>query len=147
MYITAELHVSEPPEELKYLKWCAWEWYWSAKKQKWTKPPLNPHTKERLRTNDPDHWLTFEDVRHLENKGYLLAKDDLLCAIDLDGCRDPETGEIAERAWKIIEAVNSYTEVSPSGTGVHIIVYGVKPKNARSRFSLEGHEIEVYDSG
>ncbi len=69
-----------------------------------------------------------------------------LCVIDLDDCRDPETGEIADWAWKIIEALCGYTEVSPSGTGVHIVVYGEKPENSRSRFQLDGHEVEVYDS-
>lgn len=34
----------------------------------------------------------------------------------------------------------------PSGTGVHIIIYGEKPENSRSRFHLDGHEVEVYDS-
>jgi putative DNA primase/helicase len=63
----------------------------------------------------------------------------------VDKCRDPETGEIAEWAWRIIETINSYTEVSPSGKGIHIIVYGSKPESAKSRFLLEGHEIEVYD--
>ncbi|HEY4364964.1 MAG TPA: hypothetical protein VGN17_28630 [Bryobacteraceae bacterium] len=41
--------------------------------------------------------------------------------IDLDNCRNPETGEIESWAHAIIERLNSYTEISPSGRGVHIL--------------------------
>ena len=43
-----------------------------------------------------------------------------LGGIDLDTCRNIETGEIEEWALKIIENFKSFTEVSPSGTGVKI---------------------------
>jgi hypothetical protein len=48
------------------------------------------------------------------------AERDGIAGIDLDGCRDPTTGEIAEWAMKIVRSINSYTEISPSGTGVKI---------------------------
>src|SRR3954454_11483901 len=44
----------------------------------------------------------------------------ILVGVDLDGCRDPDTGEIKPWAWEIIRALDSYTEVSPSGTGVKV---------------------------
>ncbi|HSP96544.1 MAG TPA: hypothetical protein VL049_04785, partial [Candidatus Dormibacteraeota bacterium] len=44
--------------------------------------------------------------------------------IDLDGARDPATGVLAPWAQSIVAACDSYTEVSPSGTGVKIIVRG-----------------------
>lgn len=40
--------------------------------------------------------------------------------IDLDACRDPETGEIEAWAKGIIGGFNSYTEISPSGTGAKV---------------------------
>ena len=40
--------------------------------------------------------------------------------IDLDDCRDPATGNIAEWARGLIVRFASYTEVSPSGTGVKV---------------------------
>ena len=49
--------------------------------------------------------------------GFVFCGDGLV-GIDFDGCRDPETGEIAAWAWRFIRALRSYTEVSPSGTGV-----------------------------
>lgn len=56
--------------------------------------------------------------------GFAFLPGDGLIGIDLDGMLDSETGEINERGRSIIEACASYTELSPSGRGVHIIVAG-----------------------
>ena len=47
-----------------------------------------------------------------------------ICGIDLDHIIDPNTGEVNTAAFEIIQAMDSYTELSPSGTGVHIYYYG-----------------------
>lgn len=52
--------------------------------------------------------------------GFAFLPGDGLIGIDLDGMINPETGEVSERCENIIDACDSYTEVSPSGTGVHI---------------------------
>ena len=51
--------------------------------------------------------------------------------IDLDHCRDAETGEVQEWALEIIDHLDSYTEASPSETGVHIICKGALPEGRR----------------
>lgn len=56
--------------------------------------------------------------------GFAFLPGDGLIGIDIDGAIDTATGEIAERAANIIQACASYTEYSPSGRGVHIIVAG-----------------------
>jgi len=56
--------------------------------------------------------------------GFAFLPGDGLIGIDLDGMIDADTGEICERGAGIIEACASYTELSPSGRGVHIIVAG-----------------------
>lgn len=56
--------------------------------------------------------------------GFAFLPGDGLIGIDIDGCIDQETGEIAETADGIIHECASYTEYSPSRTGVHIIVAG-----------------------
>jgi hypothetical protein len=43
-----------------------------------------------------------------------------LGGIDLDTCRDPKTGEIAPWAQEIIDRFQTYTEISPSQTGVKL---------------------------
>jgi hypothetical protein len=42
--------------------------------------------------------------------------------VDLDKCRDPRTGVTEPWATEIIKEIGSYTELSQSGTGWHIIV-------------------------
>lgn len=61
--------------------------------------------------------------------GVSLSPQDPFTVIDLDDVRDPETGEIEEWARDLIERVDTYTEVSPSGTGVHLVAIGTPPSN------------------
>lgn len=56
--------------------------------------------------------------------GFAFLPGDGLIGIDLDNMIDADTGEICDRGRGIIEACASYTELSPSGRGVHIIVEG-----------------------
>jgi transposase len=60
--------------------------------------------------------------------------------LDLDCCRDPETGDVDPWAQQIIDEVGSYSEVSPSGRGVRIFVRGAIPGNRRRK-----GRFEVYD--
>jgi hypothetical protein len=62
--------------------------------------------------------------------------------VDLDSCRDPHTGQLETRAGEIVERLDSYTEASPSGTGVHIIAKAPLPPEGRKK-----GKIEMYDSG
>ena len=54
--------------------------------------------------------------------GYVFSDDEMCSGVDLDDCRDPETGVVADWAKAIISELCSYTEVSPSCTGVKIWV-------------------------
>ena len=56
--------------------------------------------------------------------GFAFLPGDGLIGIDIDGAIDPDTGEIKQHLAEIIEKCASYTERSPSGRGVHIIVAG-----------------------
>jgi hypothetical protein len=47
--------------------------------------------------------------------------------VDLDDVRNPETGEIHPLALRIIDDLGSYTEISTSGKGVHVFVFGTLP--------------------
>jgi len=42
--------------------------------------------------------------------------------VDVDACRCPDTGTLTSRAREILECLNSYSEVSPSGKGVKVWV-------------------------
>ena len=72
--------------------------------------------------------------------GFVFTAEDPFCGVDLDGCLDQETGEVEQWAQEIVEELSSYTEISPSGTGLHVIVKARLPEggNRKSR-------IEMYD--
>jgi primase-polymerase (primpol)-like protein len=55
---------------------------------------------------------------------------------------NPKTGKVKGWAKEIIEMMGSYTEVSPSGTGVKIIIKGTLPGNG-----IKKGNIEIYDKG
>lgn len=88
-----------------------------------TKVPCQPNGSE-AKSNKAVTWSTFDDVsRRFESGGYdgigyVFSEDDDFVGIDLDGCRDPATGDIAAWARGVIDPLDSYSEVSPSGSGV-----------------------------
>lgn len=113
-------------------------------KEKPDKVPYDPSNGWNASTDDPKTWSTFEKaVTSFENKGfdgigYVFSEDDDYCGIDLDNCI--KNGQILPFAHEIINNINSYTEVSPSGTGVHIIIKG---KKNGERCRKKG--VEIYD--
>lgn len=81
----------------------------------------------KAKPNDIHDFTTYENAKaHISefdgiSLGLFTSKSGMhLCAIDIDHCVD-KTGEISRFAWDIIQRIASYTEYSPSGTGVHII--------------------------
>jgi putative DNA primase/helicase len=116
------------------------------------KIPTDPDINFNISKTDPNYWLPYQRAwdyvtvaNHLDGVGFALSTRDPFAVIDLDKCRNPETGEIAEWAWNIIEAFNSYTEISSSGKGVHIWVYGTVRGTTRPK--VEDHRIEAYSEG
>lgn len=104
------------------------------------KIPRNPRTGQNADPTDPATWGTYEEAcrvgaRHI---GYVLAPDDPYSAIDLDA---PLTDQQRDRHSQILEAAESYAEVSQSGNGVHIFVKGKIPNGVRR------DKVEVYSAG
>jgi putative DNA primase/helicase len=124
------------------------DWRWEKRDGKWTKPPLNPATGRYARNNDPDTWgcleAALERMRNdrLPGVGFMFHPEDGLAGVDLDGCRNPESCEIEPWALEIGEEFDSYTEASPTGTGLKIFVRGELPPGRRRKGS-----IEMYDRG
>lgn len=117
----------------------------------------------RARSDDPATWATFSQAQSLYGQGgyydgigIMLAGGGITC-IDLDHCLNPETGLVDEPAAAVIRELDSYTEVSPSGTGVHVFVFGTPPSGRRrhgyvemygpddNRFmTLTGHAVDLF---
>jgi putative DNA primase/helicase len=112
-----------------------------------TKVPYSVHGGRASSTN-PKTWAPFEaaiayaEEHSMSGVGFVFTEDDPFAGIDIDKCRDPETGEIEPWAWKIVTAFDSYTEVSPSGTGLHIFVKATLPGPNNRKGPLE-----MYESG
>src|SRR5262249_15610356 len=81
-------------------------------------------------STDPATWCDFGTAvevmtrRGWSGVGFVVTPDDPFTGIDLDDCRDPETGTLAPWAAEIVDLFRSYTEASPSGTGVRIWIVG-----------------------
>ena len=104
---------------------------------------LAAHRQEASSTN-PETWANYEvAVRACKEHGYggigfVFSPEDDLCGVDLDLCLDPETGEIEGWAQAVIEELDSYTEISPSGTGVHVLVRATLPEGTKPQGTLRG---------
>ena len=137
------------PEELRTIaRWVVWRSEPRAGDDKPTKVPYNPLTRAKASSTDPRTWCSFEAASTAEPDwsgiGFVLSDTDSITGIDLDHCRDPHTGDIASWAERIIRDVNSYTEVSPTGTGIHIFVHAALPKDGSKFGPIELYETKRY---
>ncbi len=132
-------------------QWMPWR-YGYDEKGRITKVPHNPKAKYPASATEPSNWRPFAEVAALSmNKtgvgvGFALA--DTWIGIDLDHALDPDTGVVDPQALEIVEALDSYTEVSVSGTGLHVVTRGHKVQTWSKLNGLgdDGHlAIEVYD--
>lgn len=48
--------------------------------------------------------------------------------VDIDDCRIPETGEVHPLVRTLIDRLNSYAEISTSGKGIHVFIFGTLPE-------------------
>lgn len=122
----------------------------------WDKPPVNATTGSLASSTNRKTWCSFEraweayDGGAYDGVGFALdegkADDEglVIVAIDLDKCRDPVTGAIEPWALDVIRTLNSYTEVSPSGRGIRIFLYGLLPKHGRKKGPYENYQAGRY---
>lgn len=93
----------------------------------------------------PGTWGTFTQAidffnnRKTELSGiaFVFSKKEGFVGIDLDLCRNPDTGEITDWALEIVKCLDSYTEISPSGTGLHIIADMGQPPRRKTKLLLQ----------
>ena len=136
------------PEELRSLR----QWVCYRREERGgelTKVPYSPTSGDHARSNSPETWSAFSEAawakatEEHDGIGFVFTGEDPFCGVDLDGCRDPETGEVDAGAMEIVRALDSYTEISPSGRGLHIIVRGELPEGRRGWGAGHG----MYDRG
>jgi putative DNA primase/helicase len=110
------------PQEMKDRpkQWVLWRYIYKPKVKKWTKPPFQPDKSNADSTNS-DTWYSYATViaayhasdGFFDGIGFVFNGD--YTGIDIDHTTD---------AQALINDTASYAELSPSGTGVHIITRG-----------------------
>ena len=155
------------PEELKSLRqWVCWKFVKDDKTQKFRKIPIDPKTGCGANSKNPSHWTKFDkalesyskwlgtpqthkmkaDSRKLidvtgliEAIGFMFENSEYI-GVDLDNCVDA-SGNIEPEAFDIVSKLNSYTEFSQSGKGLHIICKGKLPAGGKRKGKIEmyGH--------
>ena len=122
-------------------------WRYSLVDGQRKKPPFNPNTHKPASPTQPDTWgsletaLTAVATGRFHGIGFMLSASPF-SGIDLDHCI--EEGTPQPWASEIIEAMDTYTEYSPSWNkatglgGVHLLVAGKPPQ------SKKVGNIEVY---
>jgi len=134
------------PETLRERdQWVCWRE--EERDGKPTKIPVTPGGGGFASSTESETWASFEtalnytETAHADGVGFVFTDDDPIVGVDLDDCRDPETGDVDDAALDIIERLDSYTEVSPSGTGYHVLIRGELPDGRNRRGS-----VELYDT-
>lgn len=136
---------SIPIELRERTQWVCWRYQLNKDRSDWTKVPIDANALSTASSTDVRTWTSFDravskcvpDLGH-DGVGFVFAEDDPYCGVDLDDCIDAD-GKVSPEAQAIVEEFNSYTEISPSGTGVKIFIRGAMPGGGGRQFSkLDG---------
>lgn len=138
----SDVIIENIPDELKALRqWVMWRK--ETREGKMTKIPYRP-SNAKARSNDPNTWSTFEQCVKLlprfDGIGIMFANG--LIGVDLD--RHIEQDQYSAIAESAMSRLDTYWEVSPSGNGLHALLFGVLPTGRRRR---DDWRIEMYDHG
>jgi primase-polymerase (primpol)-like protein len=133
------------PQELRnHHGWACWRY--EQEHGRWSKPPYNPRTGERAEGGDPETWSDFDTCyqaytdrerpkdggRPYDGVSFALNLRWGIVGVDLDHVSDHRRD-----AQRIVELLDSYTEVSPGGDGLHVFVKGTLPEGRRRRDWVE----------
>lgn len=123
-------------------------WAWEFRGGKWTKPPVDPHTGRRGNCADPSTWGSFQQAvaaakrYRLAGIGVQLTPELQIVGIDADKCRDPQSGELAPWARSIVDRLRTFSQISPSSTGLRLFIKGRIPGQRR-----RAGAVEMYSGG
>jgi putative DNA primase/helicase len=127
--------------------WVVWKYEPSpSNPEKLTKIPYSVHG-GKAESDNPRTWGTFRQAMeyHLDNDwtdgvGMVVCDDDEFVGVDLDHCLNAETLVVEPWARAIVDMLDSYTEITPSGEGLRIFVRGSLPPRGRKRGNFEIYE-------
>ena len=146
--------VPQPLRECK--NWVMWRYEWKPDKTNgsWAKIPMQPNG-EWASTTNPETWSAFETVvskfhqavGRFDGIGFVFSKDQPFVGIDLDNCVSvgEDNFELTPFAARVVDRLSTYSELSPSKTGIHCI--GIAGDMPATKTAWNGNEIEVYRDG
>ncbi len=132
-----KMHIPAPLHEL-----CQWV-CWGKPGEANRKCPYDPRTGQRAKAGVPDTWAAFSEAvgavqaGRYEGIGFEFAGDGGIVGVDFDHCI--QGGALDAWAADWVRRFDSYTEVSPSGEGLHILCKGILPAN------IKRPRAEMYD--
>ena len=138
------------PAELRATdQWVVWKL--ETRDSEPTKVLYSPTTKRRAKSTDPDTWATAAQAsntltrwpEHFQGIGFVFSQHDPYCGIDFDKC--VVDGKIDPAVWAEVMLLDSYTEYSPSGKGIHVIIRAEMPEGKGRKHVAR--KIEIYDRG
>lgn len=141
------------PQELKELSnWGLFRKEWDARKGKYNKYPINAENGELAKSNDPSTWTSFahafEKVNQYGAAGLAFFIQPPYMLIDLDHCFEDiqrvKGGDHENEVADFIDRTQSYTELSVSGEGIHIIAKGKFPGPKRHHNNVEMYPEERF---
>lgn len=154
------------PEELQAIPadlraWHRWVlWRNESRNDKPTKLPFympddETGIEQPAKSNDPSTWMPFDHVVQLledmpdkwKGIGFVFEEGSGFLGIDLDGCVNAQTGKVEPWAREIIKGISSYTEYSPSGTGVKIFMRGKSPFDKGKNRKIDAPKVSDKDPG
>ena len=137
------------PQELAALRqWICWRLEPDPRGEKPRKVPYDPKTGRKASSTNPETWATLPEAMRAQTKylftgvGFVFTEAGGIVGVDIDHCRN-EDGTFTEAAQAILDKYPSYTEISPSGAGLHIFYRGVMPGKGNKN-SATG--VEMYAS-
>lgn len=137
------------PEQLRRVsQWLVWRIIANGKKKS-KKAPVSPNTGREIDGTNRRNLMGFDGALSVclsgkaDGIGFAFTAADRFAGVDLDACRNTITGELNPRAEALLKEIDSYSEVSVSGTGVHAIALGAfDPNGPKHR-----NGVELYDRG
>lgn len=142
------------PDELRQLnQWGLYKLKWIEERKKNTKIPYDAHNGEKSKSNDPTTWCSFEEAYEAlqlnadDFQGLAFFFANGYAGIDIDHVEDDleryRSGDYEDNiVSEFMNATHSYTELSQSKTGIHIIFKGEIPGSRRRK-----NNIEMYSEG
>ncbi|RPI66338.1 MAG: hypothetical protein EHM38_10255, partial [Geobacteraceae bacterium] len=134
-----------PTELANYPQWVSWSGT-LGENGKTRKIPISPKSGRFAQTNASGSWGTFEEAvefsreHNLPGIGFVFSEHDDFVGIDFDDCIDSATGAVESEVLEVIQRLDTYTEISPSGRGIHVIAKGKLPAGSR-----KAGKVEIYD--